>query len=101
MKLELEQVDLTKSIEEVVKVMVGSKMGVRELNLFVEISVILHQKYEKFAGPLVAHLAKQYKNVGPQEFNRRRNILKAMSELFLKGLISDYREVFKCIYQLL
>ncbi len=31
------------------------------------------------------------------EFNKKRNILRLLSELFLKGLISEYKRIFKGI----
>jgi hypothetical protein len=34
------------------------------------------------------------------EFNRKRNILKIISELFIKGLISEFKQVFRCIFDL-
>ena len=31
------------------------------------------------------------------EFNKKRNILRLISELFLKGLISEFKRIFKCV----
>jgi len=31
------------------------------------------------------------------EFNKKRNILRLLSELYLKGLFSEFKRLFKCI----
>jgi len=34
---------------------------------------------------------------GVGEFTKKRNIMRLLSELYLKGLFNDYRKVFRCL----
>lgn len=34
---------------------------------------------------------------GLGEFTKKRNILRLLSEIYLKGLFNDYRKVFRCL----
>ena len=34
------------------------------------------------------------------EFTKKRNILRLLSELFLKGLVADFKKVFRCFNQM-
>jgi hypothetical protein len=56
LKSEIDSIDLTKNLDEVIKTLAQSKMGVREQDTFIEISIELHQRYENFAIPLVKQL---------------------------------------------
>lgn len=62
--------------------------------------MLLHQRYEEFAALLLPALEKQYLETSMNEFNRKRNIMRLLSELFLKGLFAEFRKIFKCITDL-
>lgn len=57
----------------------------------------MHQRYEEFAPKLIDALEKQFFQEKMSEFNKKRNILRLLSELFLKGLIAEYKRIFKGI----
>ena len=42
-------------------------------------------------------MEKLYENEKVTEFTKKRNILRLLSELYLKGLFTDFRKVFKCL----
>lgn len=35
------------------------------------------------------------------EFNKKRNILRMLSELYLKGLFAEYKNIFSCLNELI
>ena len=61
--------------------------------------MLLHQRYEDFAPKLAEALEKLYHELA-SEFTRKRNILRLMSELYLRGLIREFKGLFKCINQM-
>lgn len=76
-----------------------SKLSVKDQDTLVEICVLLHQRYEDFASKLAEALEKLFNELGG-EFTRKRNILRLMSELYLRGLIREFKGLFKCINQM-
>jgi hypothetical protein len=46
-------------------------------------------------------LEKQYVEAGMNEFNKKRNILRLLSELYLKGLFAEFKRIFKCLNDLI
>jgi hypothetical protein len=73
----------------------------------------LHQVYEEFQSKLIAAIIKQYKDItkeaqshqGAQllhkDINKKRYILRVLTELFLKGLFQQYKEMFSCLNELI
>ena len=57
----------------------------------------MHQRYEDFALKLIEALEKLYESEKMSEFNKKRNILRLLSELYLKGLFSEFKRIFKCL----
>jgi len=57
----------------------------------------MHQRYEDFAPKLIESLEKLYEQEKNSEFTKKRNILRLLSELYLKGLINDFKRIFKLI----
>jgi hypothetical protein len=47
---------------------------------------LMHHQYEEFAERLIEALEKLYENEKVTEFTKKRNILRLLSELYLKGL---------------
>jgi hypothetical protein len=72
----------------------------KDQDTIIEICVLMHQRYEDFTPKLIEALEKQFFQEKMSEFNKKRNILRLMSELYLKGLISDYKRIFKGISML-
>ena len=46
-------------------------------------------------------LEKQFKLTPITEFNKKRNILRTLTELYFKGLASEYQGIFKCLVNLI
>lgn len=61
----------------------------------------MNERYEEFAEKLIEGLEKLYENERPTEFTKKRNILRLLSELYLKGLFGDFKKVFKCLNQMM
>jgi len=57
----------------------------------------MNERYEEFAEKLIEALEKLYENERPTEFTKKRNLLRLLSELYLKGLFGDFKKVFKCL----
>ena len=71
----------------------------RDQDSLVEVCVALHARYEDFSPRLLEALEKAYFETG-SDFTRRRNLLRLMSELYLRGLCSEYKKIFKCLNQM-
>jgi hypothetical protein len=92
------QLNLTRHTSEVVQTITASKMNVKDQDTIIEICVILHQRYEEFADKMIESLEKVFDaERGLGEFTKKRNIMRLLSELYLKGLFNDYRMVFRCL----
>jgi hypothetical protein len=74
-------------------------LSVRDQDALVEVCVALHLRYEDFSVKLVEGLEKSYHEASG-DFTRRRNILRLMSELYLRGLLAEYKKIFKCLNQM-
>ena len=46
----------------------------------------LHERYESFASMLLPDIVKQFQETPISEFNKKRNILRMLTELYFKGL---------------
>ena len=49
----------------------------------------------------MADLQKQFKMTPIAEFNKKRNILRTLTELYFKGLAAEYPGIFKCLVNLI
>jgi hypothetical protein len=73
-------------------------MNVKDQDTLIEICVLMHKRYEDFAEKIIEGLEKLYDaERGQGEFTKKRNILRLMSELYLKGLFVDFKRVFRCL----
>jgi hypothetical protein len=55
----------------------------------------MHQRYESFADHLIPAIETQYKLTPVCDFTKKRNILRHLTELFFKGIFTEYKLVFK------
>lgn len=78
-----------------------NKFGVKEQQLIVDTCVLVHQKYETFAELLMSELEKVFKVTQITEFNKKRNVLRTLTELYFKGLSGEYQGIFKCLVNLI
>lgn len=85
---------------EVVSSITQSKLNIKDQDIIIEVCVSMHQRYEEFSPKLIEALEKLYESEKPNEFTKKRNILRLMSELYLKGLISEYKKIFKNLNQM-
>lgn len=61
---------------------------------------MMHERYIDFAPKLTEALEKLYDQEKASEFTKKRNILRLLSELYLKGLVSEFKKIFKCLNQM-
>ena len=98
---EFELLNLKKYIPEIVKAIISSKLTAREQHSTVEICTLMHVRYEEFAEELIPQIEKHYKSIPIAEFNKKRNILRYLTELYFKGLFLEYKRIFKCLQELI
>lgn len=103
---EMSGLNLTRYINEIVEIMAKSRLQVRELLLMTEICVAMHQRYKDFALALIPSLQKQFQQcVGcsdePSKALKRRQILRLMTELFLRGVLNDITKIGKCLKEVI
>ncbi len=95
-------------IPEVARSISQNKMGPNERETLLVISVMMHQRYEiyseelqrykTFSEELIPEIEKQYYAATVlSQFNRKRNMLRMLTELYFRGVFVDYRRVFKCL----
>ena len=89
------QLNLTRHTSEVVSSITQTKLSIKDQDTIIEICVMMHQRYEDFATKLIEALEKLFDSEKIQEFTKRRNILRLLSELYLKGLLTDFKKIFK------
>jgi len=99
--------DDTKKIAEAISHVSFSS---RNQDFIVEVCCKLHQIYEEFSALLIQSIIKVYKEpqntraqnyVLYREFNRKRYILRILTELYLKGLFQHYKDMFTCMNELI
>lgn len=95
---EATQLNLMRHTSEVVSSIAQSKLSIKDQDIIIEICVLMHQRYADFAPKLTEALEKLYD--GEHDFTKKRNILRLMSELYLKGLISEFKKIFRCLNQM-
>lgn len=61
----------------------------------------MHQRYEGFAEELIPAIERQYREANIADFNKKRNILRYLTELYFKGLFVEYKRIFKCLNELI
>lgn len=98
--IEAQQLNLFRHTNEIVNSITQSKLSISDQDIIIEICVLMHQRYPDFAAKLVESLEKLYELEKPNEFTKKRNILRLLSELYLKGLLSEFKKVFKCLNQM-
>jgi len=60
----------------------------------------MHQRYEEFAEQIVEAIEKKYLATPISEFHKKRHILRYLTELYFKGLFTEYKRVFSCLAKL-
>jgi hypothetical protein len=85
---------------EVVSSITQSKLSIKDQDIIIDVCVLMHQRYEDFTPKLIEALEKLYDVEKQNEFTKKRNILRLLSELYLKGLISEYKKIFKSLNQM-
>ena len=98
---EIDALNLKQHVPELSKSIALNKFGVREQSYIVDVCVLVHQRYEAFAELLMSELEKQFKVTAITEFNKKRNILRTLTELYFKGLAAEYQGIFKCLVNLI
>lgn len=102
---EMNTLNLSRYTGEIIEIIAESKLQQKEVILFIDLTIAMHRRYKDFASQLVVTLHKQFQvceGCGDETAKafKRRQILKLLSELYLKGLISDISKVGKCIKEI-
>ena len=92
--------NFSRHTSEVVSSITQSKLSIKDQDTILEICILMHQRYEDFAPKLIEALEKLYDAERASEFTKKRNILRLLSELYLKGLLSEFKKIFKCLNQM-
>lgn len=76
-----------------------------DLRIIVDICEIMHRRYEDFQKQLVIALTKQFKALSKIEdaevkTNQRRAMLFFMTELFIIGIILEYKRIFQSLQEI-
>jgi regulator of nonsense transcripts 2 len=94
---ELNQLNLSKYISEVVAAIVEAKLKPSDIHSMVQICSLLHQRYSSFTGTLIPAMMKIFQQSKQQEteqersskFIKKRTMLRLLGELFLAGVFTD------------
>jgi hypothetical protein len=97
---DLKELNLKNFIPDAVLSISQSKMSPENQYTTVEICVLMHKWYEDFAEGLVKAVEKKYLDTPISEFHRKRHILRYLTELYFKGLFSEYKRIFYCLSRL-
>ena len=94
--------NLSRYINEIIDIISESKLQPKDLSILIEVCVVMHRRYKDFATMLVPGLHKQFQMcTGCLDENskaiKRRQLLKLLTELFMRGLINDISKVGKCL----
>ena len=81
-----------------------SRMIGRDINILVGVCIVMHRRYEDFSTKLIPSLIRIFiQSPGSEEnakANKRRNILKLISELYISGVTDDIKHIGKCLREL-
>lgn len=109
-------INLSRYISEVAQNILETRLTVKDVGPILDLTALLHQRYDDFVLHLVRGLLKAYKetsvklqNLKPKAQNseivntigRRKAILKIMTDLFLQGFLKEYKNIYSCMRELM
>ena len=80
---ELKELNLKKFLSEAAHSLSESKMQLKDLNVIIEVSSIIHQTYPEFSKLFEISLKKQHKE---GDWTKKRNVLRLVTEMIANGL---------------
>ena len=87
---------------EVTKAIAQSKLSDNQLDTLIDVCVLMHQRYEGFSDLLLHTVEANYFSVSVlSEQAKKRNILRMLTELYFRGLLREYKRIFKLLNQLI
>jgi hypothetical protein len=104
---EVDKVNLENDLERIAKSIANSNISSKTQDFIVEVCCALHQIYSNFNQLLIAAIMRQYREPSNsidnqhREFNKKRYFLRLLTELYLKGLFQQYKEMFPCLNELI
>lgn len=107
---EIDNLYLQDDIKKIAEAISRVNFNSRNQDFMIEVCCKLHEVYEDFSHVLIQNIIKAYKepqNTQSQhfdlnrEFNRKRYILRILTELYLKGLFQHYKDMFVCMNELI
>ncbi len=102
---EMNSLNLSRYITEMIEIIAEAKLQLRDLGIVIDVCIAMHRRYKDFALQLVPGLHKQFQvcaGCGDETAKamKRRQILKLLTELYLKGVVNDIVKVGKCLKEL-
>ena len=103
---EMDGLNLTRYVAEIVEIIAKSRLQLKELQILTEVCIAMHRRYKGFHLELIPSLQKQFQTcIGCTEEGaraiKRRQLLKLMTELYLKGVINDITKIGKCLKEVI
>jgi len=103
---EMSGLNLTRYTSEIADIIAKSRLQIKELNIMIDICIAMHQRYKDFALTLIPCLHKQFQqctgcNDETSKAMKRRQMLRLMTELYLKGVINDIVNIGKCLKEVI
>lgn len=77
----------------------------QDLSIIIEICEVMHQRYDDFQKQLVNALSKNFKYLSDivdleEKTHKRRSLLFMMTELFVIGIIVEYKRIFQSLQEI-
>lgn len=109
-------INLSRYISEVAQNVLEMRLTLKDAGPVLDLTSLLHQRYDDFVLHLVRGLIKAYKDIPaklvtlkPKVHNseigtlvhRRKAILKILTDLFLQGYLKEYKNIYTCMRELM
>lgn len=95
---ECQELNLKQFVLEVSRAIATSRLADNQRDTLLEICVQMHRRYDDFSEQLVKDMETYFRSLQLQtEHARKRNTLRMLTELFIKGIFKEYRRIFKCL----
>ena len=96
--------------------MLETRLNFKDVGPVLDLTTLLHQRYDDFVLHLVRGLLKAYKDIPVKLLNlkpkvqgseisnlvgRRKAILRILTELFLQGFLKEYKNIYTCMREMM
>jgi hypothetical protein len=98
---EIKKLNLSAELSKIATSIASGNINSKNQDFLVEICCQLHQVYSDWSRIVLNAIKKHYKGGAGQasgrDFNKKRYILRLLTELFLKGIFQNYKDMFPCL----